>query len=280
MQRAVAPMTQEEYLLLNELISTQFGIWFSEQKREVLEARLRPRVQALHLPRYLDYYLQLRCDGNGERRRLAELVTNNETYFFREVHQFEALFGEALDGVRAGAVLPGTLRVLSAGCSSGEEPYTLQILARQNAVRLAGTGLAIDAFDLDPQRIEMARRAEYGRGSLRSVEPEQVNLYFTPAGDDRYALRPVFRNGIRFTCGNIVDVGSFVPAVPYDVVFCRNVLIYFSEVALYRALTHFARVLRRGGLLFLGHAESIIGVSEQFETVVLGKTVAYRRTDR
>lgn len=280
MQRLVAPMTQEEYLLLNELISHQFGIWFSEHKRDVLEARLRPRLQALHLPRYLDYYLQLRCDADGERRRLAELVTNNETYFFREVHQFEAFFGDALEGLKAGAVMPGTLRVLSAGCSSGEEPYTLGILARQNGVRLAGTGLAVDAFDLDPQRVEMARRAEYGRGSLRSLTPEQVELFFTPLGEERFGLRSVFRSGIRFAGGNIVDIASFLPAIPYDAVFCRNVLIYFSEVALHRALTHFARVLRAGGLLFLGHAESIIGVSEQFQTIVLGRTVAYRRTER
>ena len=280
MQRAVAPMTQEEYLLLNELISTQYGVFFSEHKREVLEARLRPRVQALHLPRYLDYYLQLRCDADGERQRLAELVTNNETYFFREAHQFEALFGAALDELKTGAALPGTLRVLSAGCSSGEEPYSLSILARQNGVRLGGTGISVDAFDVDGQRIEMARRAEYRKGSLRSVDPERVDVLFTRAADDRFVLRPAFRGGVRFSGGNILEIASFLPAVPYDVVFCRNVLIYFSEVALYRALTHFARVLRPRGILFLGHAESIIGLTDQFETVVLGQTIAYRRTER
>jgi chemotaxis protein methyltransferase CheR len=272
-------MTQEEYLLLNELISTQFGIYFSDHKREVLEARLRPRLQALHLPRYLDYYLQLRCDADGERQRLAELVTNNETYFFREAHQFEALFGPALDELRMHAVLPGTLRVLSAGCSSGEEPYTLSILAQRNAVRMAGTTLSVDAFDIDSQRLEMARRAEYGKGSLRSVEPELVDLLFTRAGE-RYLLRPGFRAGVRFTPGNILEVNSYLPAVPFDVVFCRNVLIYFSEVALHRALAHFARVLRCGGILFLGHAESIIGLTDRFETVVLGQTIAYRRTEK
>ncbi len=280
MQRAVAPMTQEEYLLLNELISTQFGVFFSEHKREVLEARLRPRVQALHLPRYLDYYLQLRCDADGERGRLAELVTNNETYFFRETHQFEALFGPALDELRMHAVLPGTLRVLSAGCSSGEEPYSLSILAQRNAVRMAGTGLSVDAFDIDTRRLEMARRAEYGKGSLRSVEPEVVDVLFTRAAEDRFALRPNFRAGVRFAPGNILEIGTYLPAVPYDVVFCRNVLIYFSEVALHKALAHFARVLRTGGILFLGHAESIIGLTDRFETVILGQTIAYRRTER
>jgi chemotaxis protein methyltransferase CheR len=278
MQRAVARMTQEEYLLLNELISHQFGIWFSEQKRDLLEARLRPRVQALHLPRYLDYYLQLRCDADGERPRLAELVTNNETYFFRETHQLEALFDEAFDELRANAVLPGTLRVLSAGCSSGEEPYTLSILARRNGVRLSGTELSIDAFDLDRDRIAMARRAEYGRGALRSLAPEEVPRWFDPGlSPERSLLKSVFRTGVRFFCANLLDLPSFLPAVPYDAVFCRNVLIYFSEVALHRALGHFERIVRPGGLLFLGHAESIIGLSAKFETVLLGRTIAYRR---
>lgn len=277
MHRAVAPMTQEEHLLLNELISDQFGIHFPEYKRDLLEARLRPRVQALRLGRYLDYYLQLRCDGDGERTRLAELVTNNETYFFREAHQFEALFELALPELRPGLARPGTLRLLSAGCSSGEEPYTMSILARQHGVRLAGSAVEIDAFDLDSRRVELARRAEYGAASLRSLAPEQVRRWFTALGEERFALQPLFRAGVRFARANLLDYPSFAPALPYDAVFCRNVLIYFSEPALHRALEHFARLLRPGGLLFLGHAESIIGLSDRFETTLLGKTLAYRR---
>ncbi|HEX5759896.1 MAG TPA: protein-glutamate O-methyltransferase CheR [Thermoanaerobaculia bacterium] len=278
MQRAVAPMTQEEHLLLNELISGEFGICFPEHRRDMLEARLRPRVQALRLGRFLDYYLQLRCDGDGERARLAELVTNNETYFFREAHQFAALFEEALPELRERAARPGTLRLLSAGCSSGEEPYTLAILARQHGVRLAGVEVTIDAFDLDPRRVELAHGAEYGRGSLRSLDPEQVRRWFSPLAGERFALQPLFRLGVRFARANLLHYPSFAPPLPYDAVFCRNVLIYFSEPALHRALDHFARLLRPGGLLFLGHAESIIGLSDQFATVRLGPTtIAYRR---
>src|SRR6185436_7794260 len=107
-------MSQEEYLLLNELIAQQFGITFPEHKRTMLEARLRGRLQALHLPRFLDYYLQLQRDPNGERRKLAELVTNNETYFFREAQQLAAFYEEAARETRRGA-----LRLLCAGCSSG-----------------------------------------------------------------------------------------------------------------------------------------------------------------
>ncbi|HZF08155.1 MAG TPA: protein-glutamate O-methyltransferase CheR [Thermoanaerobaculia bacterium] len=286
-------MTEEEHLLLNELISERFGINFPEHKRELLEARLRPRLQALRLPRYLDYYLQLVCDGEGEREFLAQMVTNNETFFFRETHQFEALLDAALDDLREGAALPGSLRLLSAGCSSGEEPYTLGIFARQSFVRLAGTHVTIDAFDLDASRIEMARQAEYTQTSLRALTPEQIERHFTllpsPAppsflsavtGFDRWALKPAYRSGIQFHPGNILDFSSFGLGPAYDAVFCRNVLIYFAEPALHLAVSHFARALRPGGLLFLGAAESIIGLSDQFETIRLRDTIAYRKVGR
>jgi chemotaxis protein methyltransferase CheR len=274
-----AALTEEEHLLLNELISGRFGIHFPEHKRELLESRLRPRLQALHLHRYLDYYLQLVCDGTGEMEILAQLVTNNETFFFRETHQFEALFDAALEGLREGAAVPGTLRLLSAGCSSGEEPYTLGIFARQGFVRLAGTTVAIDAFDVDPSRVEMARRAEYGRTSLRALGPEQIERYFNVVSTDpeRWSLKPAYRTGVEFSRGNILDLASFAHRGPYDAVFCRNVLIYFTEPALHAAIANFARVLRPGGLLFLGASESIIGLSDRFETLRLRDTIAYRK---
>jgi chemotaxis protein methyltransferase CheR len=275
-------MTEEEHLLLNELITERYGITFPEHKKDLLESRLRPRLQALHLHRYLDYYLHLVCDGEPEREYLAQLVTNNETFFFRETHQFEALLDSGVDELREGAAVSGSLRLLSAGCSSGEEPYTLGIFARQSFVRLAGTTVVIDAFDVDSSRVEMARRAEYGRGSLRALAPEQIERYFTPASADpeRWSLKPAYRGGVQFAHGNILDLPSFTREAPYDAVFCRNVLIYFAEPALHLAIAHFARVLRPGGILFLGAAESIIGLSESFETVRLRDTIAYRKVGR
>jgi len=276
-------LTQEEYLLFNELISAQFGITYPEHKREVLEMRLRPRLQALRLDRYLDYYLLIQCDPPAEKARLAELITNNETFFFRETHQFDALFEDGRELLRRTAPHSPSLRVLCAGCSSGEEPYTLAIYARQNFVRLAGTEVSIDAFDIDTSRIEMARRAEYGRSSMRAATPEQVQRYFSVNGANghdapgHFTLKPLFRNNVQLAWGNILDLPSFRPQVPYDVVFCRNVLIYFSEPGLHRAIRHFAEVLRPGGLLFLGHSESIIGLSDQFETVRLSRAMAYRK---
>jgi chemotaxis protein methyltransferase CheR len=260
-------MTQEAYLLLNELIAERFGIEFPEHRRELLETRLRPRLATLRLPSYWDYYLHLRTDTNGERQRLAELVTNNETFFFRETRQIESFLKEAVPLLKPEG---GTPRVLCAGCSSGEEPYTMNLLAHPFS-------LMIDAFDIDNRRIEAARRAEYGRGSVRLATPEQLERYFLPCGPEQWSLRSAWRRNIRFSWGNIVELETFRGEDLYDAVFCRNVLIYFSPASLRRAVRHFAEVLKPGGLLFLGATESIIGLSEDFETIRLSGTIAYRR---
>jgi chemotaxis protein methyltransferase CheR len=273
-------LTVEEFLLLNELIAGEIGISFPDHKRELLASRLRPRLQALRLRRYFDYYLQVRCDLDGERARLAELVTNHETYFFREMEQIEALFEHGLPGLRAAAATPGMLRLLSAGCSGGEEAYTLGLCARRRFAAVAGSTLTIDAFDVDASRVAMAQQAVYGPGAFRATPVELRERYFTPRGTDRWELKPAYRTGSRFYWGNIVALETFAPAVPYDAVFCRNVLIYFSEPALHRAVDHFAEVLRPGGLLLLGACESIIGLSSRFETVRLGSSIAYRRIGR
>ena len=112
-------MTPEEHLLLNEVIERQFGLSFAPAKKEFLESRLRPRLQSLHLRRFIDYYLLLQVDVEPELEHLARLITNNETYFFREVYQFEGLFAEGLAELRQ-AGWSGELRMLCAGCSSGE----------------------------------------------------------------------------------------------------------------------------------------------------------------
>ena len=263
---ATPALTGEAYLLLNELITERYGIEFPEHRKEVLASRLLPRLLTLRLPSFWDYYLHVRGDRNGERQRLAELVTNNETFFFRETRQLESFVTEAVPKLWS----PEPLRVLCAGCSSGDEAYTLRILADSVA-------MTIDAFDVDASRVESARRAEYGPGSLRQSSPEQVERYFRPSGERQWELRSPWRRDVRFAWGNLMDLASFRADRLYDAVFCRNVLIYFSPAALRRAVCNLAAVLRPGGLLFLGAAESIIGLSASFETVRLSATIAYRR---
>ncbi len=272
-------MNAEEYELLNEYLSINFGLSFPEHKKEILESRLTPRLRELSIDRFSDYYLLLQYGTNGssEVKNLARLVTNNETYFFRETHQFQALFSTALEELKSRTTEPGILRVLMAGCSSGEEPYTFNIFAKENQFRIWGHRVEIQAFDLDPERVEQAQRAEYGPSSMRCVEESQAVKYFTNPSLHRYVLKPMFRTGIEFSVGNILQLSNYYQGQAFDVIFCRNVLIYFAEPALHQAISHFAQCLRPGGILFLGHSESIIGISKSFEPIRLGETIAYRR---
>ncbi len=271
-------MTYEEFQLLNEFISDLIGVSFPAERGRLLESRLRPRVQALHLPRFMDYYFVLQYNIDDEAEHLMHAVTNNETYFFRETRQFEALFDEVIGDLKAEAVTPGTIRLLCAGCSSGEEPYTIRMFGEENPNPDGESMLQIDAIDIDLERLEAGRTGEYGPNSLRSTSETQIQSYFSRSGSNRFKLLPHLQVGVRFTYGNILDVDTYPSRVSYDAVFCRNVLIYFSEPALHRALDSFASALRPGGLLFLGHSESIIGVSPRFEPVRLRKCIAYRKT--
>ena len=267
MYHADHSLSLEELALFNEFFSSRFGLYFPEHKREILESRLVPRLRANHLQRFMDYYLLLQYDLRRELDPLVRAITNNESYFFRETAQFETLQSEELTNLRRGG-LPGRLRMLSAGCSSGEEPYTLNIFLRRTLFGdAADQVLSIDAIDIDTERLAMARQAVYRPSSLRTLSEESISRYFTQHGEESFELRPNFRAGVSFSEGNILELSTFRPATAYDVVFCRNVLIYFSEPALKIAIGNFAEIVRPGGLLFLGHFR----IDHRFDQGVSGR---------
>ena len=266
----------EELALFNELFAQKFGLFFPEHKREILESRLQPRLRANHLNRFIDYYLLLQYDMQREIDSLTQAITNNESYFFRETNQFEILEGDLLQGLVDGGVR-GRIRALSAGCSSGEEPYSLNIFLRRALGEDEAAPISIQGIDLDVHRLQQARDAVYRPSSLRSLSEQQIQHYFQKQNDFAFKLRPTFQLGVDLKRGNILEVQTLGPSYSYDVVFCRNVLIYFSEPALKTAIRHFAQVIRPGGLLFLGHSESIIGLTPLFQAERLGTTIAYRR---
>lgn len=270
------PLTLEELALFNELFTAEFGLFFPEHKREILASRLSPRLRANHVQRFIDYYLMLKVDLQRELEPLICAITNNESYFFREMTQLEALKDDLIRQLYEGGPLPGRLRILSAGCSSGEEPYTLNIFLRSASNGFAADALTIDGVDIDRERIEQARSGLYRPTSLRVLDSEQVERYFIHHDAETYELRPRYRHGVRFSIGNILDLEKG-KSVAYDAIFCRNVLIYFSEEAIKAAIACFTRIICPGGLLFLGHSESIIGLSHAFQVVRLGQCIAYRR---
>ena len=207
LQCGVSPFPAADLKLLGDLIQERFGLTFEGVRQEILAARLGPRLRELHLdsPRAYYEYLRFHPQRDAEFARLPALVTNNETYFFRETRQFEILVDHVVPERRAGP--PGRpLRLLSAGCSSGEEPYSVAI-ALQNAGHAPGRVWEMDACDLNVERIARAKEAVYEEGSLRACDADARRRYFSQEGA-RFRLRDRYRAGIRFFQANLLSPGS------------------------------------------------------------------------
>ncbi|MDC3952999.1 CheR family methyltransferase [Polyangium jinanense] len=236
---------------IEDLIEARFGLAPSAFQRDRIETILDEKP--------------IKSGGPIPLERLVEAVTVGETYFFREPMQIDALVRRVLPERALVGPRGRKLRILSAGCSSGEEPYTMAIAAEVTTPELSPL-LSITGLDLNGAAIEKARRARYSPWAVRGASQKIREQFFRKDGET-FVLDPRIQSRVTFEEGNLLDVLARVPEATYDVVFCRNVLIYFSERALHRALAGFGRALLPGGYLFLGHSESLRGISDGFELV-------------
>ena len=267
-----------EWKLLTDLIEERFGLTFTGVRRDILAARLASRFKALQCGNPLEYYYHLKSHPERDRElcQLAVTLTNNETYFFREAHHCECVARHVIPSL-AEELRERPLRILSAGCSSGEEPYSLVMTLQALGLdALLPCGWEIDACDLNPQRLAQAREGAYEETSLRNCNEETRRRYFTRDGP-RFVLRERHRVGVRFFTCNLAAPVMPLGASRYDVVLCRNMLIYFGEPAFLALIERFARTLAPGGLLMLGHSESLIDRSPSFRAVLLTGMVVYQR---
>lgn len=266
-----------EWKLLTDLIESSFGLLFSGVRRDILESRLQPRLAELHLDGILAYYHYLRFHprGDAELGELARRITNNETYFFREPHHFDVIVQHVVPALSP-ELRHRPLRVLSAGCSSGEEPYSLVIALQNAGLELRGYRWEIQACDLNPARLAQARAGVYEASALRTCDAETRRRYFAET-DGRFVLKERHRVGVHFLEANLATTAPPPLWGPVDVVLCRNLLIYFGERAFYGLVGRFARVLRPGGYLLLGHSESLIDKVREFAPVTLNDVVVYQR---
>ncbi len=248
-------MTDEEFRLLRDLIRDHCGVSFADDSKFLVERRLLPRLEALRLRGFTDYYRYLRyaSDARAELDEIVERVTTNETYFFRERFQHEILPALHARGPRAG----GRLHLWSAGCSTGEEAYTIAMLVRESGL-FAGWEVRVFGSDVSRRVIAAARRGIYGRSSFRATDERHLARYFHPvgpAGDVRYQVNDDVRAMVHFGLLNLIEDETLAIVGEMDAIFCRNVLIYFDQDARRRVVAAFHRKLGRGGYLLLGHLE-------------------------
>ena len=273
-------LNAEDYRRLAEFIHVRAGIKMPPSKKTFLEGRLRKRLLRLGYPSF-DAYCRYLLDQGGlaeEETALIDVVTTNKTDFFREPHHFDFLSREGLPRLAAqGAGIHHPLRVWSAGCSSGAEPYTIAMICQDFATLKPGFEFEITASDISTSVLTEAARAIYSHAAIEPVPMESRKRYLLrddSSGEVRIA--PELRRRVTFSRINLVDAGDR-PRQSMDVVFCRNLLIYFDKPTQYAVLKRLCRDLKVGGYLFLGHSESIAGLTLPLRQV--GTTVFQRGDD-
>lgn len=262
------------FTLLRDLIAQHTGVFFGEERRDQLADKLSDLVASLGMSSFLDYYYLLRYDASREQHWLAlvDRLAVPETYFWRQPEQIRAL--AQIVAPEHFAAHPGrALRVWSAACCSGEEPISLAIALDQEGL-LDRMPIEIVASDASPALVERARRGIYGERSFRSLPPELRARYFHSHGD-RWRVDPKVHERIRWTTANIVDPESVRPLAAADVIFCRNVFIYFADETITRVTQSFAEGLADDGRLFLGASESLTRLETSFELAELGGAFVY-----
>lgn len=262
-----------EFDFLRRVAHRSTGIQIPDEKFNMLYSRLSRRVRKLGLPDFQTYCDLVRSDAN-EVLHLVNAITTNLTSFFRENHHFELLARRILPSLAAASA--GPLRIWSAGCSTGEEPYSIAMTLLESlpAFRLAsGTILATD---IDSNVLASAATGVYAADSVRHLDPERLRRWFLRgkgAHGGAVRVKPEVRRLVDFGRLNLMEPWDVGP--PMDLIFCRNVIIYFSKVDKARLVNQFADQLRPGGHLFIGHSESLFRVSDRYE--LLGHTLYRKR---
>ena len=268
-----APLSPALFGQLRRLIQDRCGIQLADDKLAMVEGRLRRRLRALALPSLGAYcaYLFSPEGGHRELPQLFDVIATHKTDFFREHRHFEYLVTTALPALQATAGARA-MQFWSAGCASGEEPYTLAMVLSEYAREHPGFRFRVLATDLSNDILERARTAVYSRDEVEPVPPALRARYLlrSKAGDGRHRVAPELRQLVEFRRLNLMDRDFGIPE-RMDAIFCRNVLIYFSRSTQRELVARFGHQLRAGGYLFLGHTETLHGMDLPFRAA--GPTV-------
>ena len=273
-----------ELVRIRDLIYQVAGIFHPDNKLRLLLDRCGRRMKELQTPTLHECFecLTIRPTRQAELVALLNEITIGETCFFRNQPQLNALRQVVIPKIlEAKSNLPlRRLRIWSAGCSTGEEPYTLNMLLLEEAQgRLKDWTIEILATDLNENSLAHAKTAIYGSYSTRNLTPHYRQKYFIPAGE-QLQVQPEARRAVNFSRLNLSDDGRMTFMKGLDIIFCCNVLIYFDLVSKRRVIQHFYNNLLPHGYLFLGHSESLYGVSDEFRLVHLPAATAYIKGER
>ena len=270
-------LKHDEYRLLRELFRERFGIHFADDSRFSVERRLRERLVVRGHQSFAEYhdFLKFRPLAQDEWAEIAEVLTVHETYFFREDYQLTAFKDEVLPELRERAKARKRITIWSAGCSTGEEVYTIAMLVHESML-FDGWEVRVYGSDLSKRCVAAARRGLYGPNSFRTTREDIKRKYFRQT-DGGWLVSDEIRSMCHFSQMNLLDSERTHLVGRVDAIFCRNVLIYFDSEARKRVIDMFQERLAPGGVLLLGHSESLLNVSTAFELLHLKGDLVYKK---
>ncbi|RLB97127.1 MAG: chemotaxis protein [Deltaproteobacteria bacterium] len=273
-------MSMKNFMTFRNLVYDRCGINFESKKIYFVKKRLISRMEALEIATVEDYlrYLKFRDPKRTEFQELLNLLTTNETYMFREFDQLAVFAEDCLEEVCEKKKKLGNnqIRIWCAGCSTGEEAYTLAIILMEMLEPLSDWNIKITATDIDTKVLSMAQKGEYSSRAVKDVPDEYLEQYLRITGGS-FAVKSIVKKHITFTHLNLMDTNQLKSAGLFDFVFCRNVLIYFDEASRKEVVSQFYEHLDPGGFVFLGHSESIGRISSSFTLRKMGGMIMYQK---
>ena len=257
-------LTDAMFRVLRDFIYEISGIFFAEDSKTILESRLQQNIKRRQFSNFGDYYYYLKYDRGKEEEitLLIDAITIHETYFFREKKQLDTFMDEVMPELADRGRKNGRIRIWSAGCATGEEPYTLAMLFLEHR-DFRDINVEIYATDISRAALAVARRGIYRESSFRSIDPYFQRTYFTKE-DAEYRIMDKIKQPVVFLHLNLYERERWGLLPEMDAIFCRNVIIYFDAVSKRRAIDAFFQKLQPGGFLLLGHSESLIALSTDF----------------
>jgi len=275
-----APVTEDELRRLSEFLYRRTGMVFTESKRYYVQRRVSDRMAVTGATSFASYFARLRSDIAGEIEQFINAFTVNETYFYREEHQLQCLTRDLLAERTRRRPRSDAIRIWSVPCSTGEEPYSIALWLLENWAQVDAYDIEIVGSDIDTRVLGAAAGGVFGRRALMRLTPDLVGRYFEPLEDEHWRILQDIRDSVRFTPINLVETAETRTQGKFDVIFCRNVLIYFDDASRRVAAENLYENLAPGGFICLGHTESMSRISPLFDVRRFNDAIVYQRPER
>ena len=274
-----AKITPEDVQRFCEFLYRRTGMSFSESKRYFIDRRLEERIAATGSASFQTYFSLLRADADHEIEHLINSFTVNETYFYREDAQLRCMTSDMLNDIVGRKAAGDSIRIWSLPCSTGEEPYSIALWLMENWPQVDSYNIEIVGSDIDTRALKAAAEGIYGDRALMRLSPAIVSRYFTRLGEGRYQIDEGLRGSIEFSRINLIDSADMARQRDFDLVFCRNVLIYFDDASRRVAAENLYDCLRPGGYICLGHSESMSRISPLFNVCRFPDAIVYQKPE-